>query len=37
MPRPGFGEAAKFWFLLGWINFGGPAGPITLNIPSWRS
>jgi chromate transporter len=28
--KPGFGEAARFWFLLGWINFGGPAGQITL-------
>jgi len=28
--KPSFGEAAKFWFLLGWINFGGPAGQIAL-------
>jgi chromate transporter len=28
--KPTFGEAAKFWFLLGWINFGGPAGQIAL-------
>jgi chromate transporter len=28
--KPTFGEAAKFWFMLGWINFGGPAGQIAL-------
>src|SRR5688500_17779188 len=27
--KPGFGEAARFWFLLGWINFGGPPGQIA--------
>lgn len=27
---PTFGTAARFWLLLGWINFGGPAGQIAL-------
>jgi chromate transporter len=32
MPRdaPTFEAAARFWLLLGWINFGGPAGQIAL-------
>ncbi len=29
-PPPRFGEALKFWFQLGWISFGGPAGQIAL-------
>jgi chromate transporter len=28
--RPGFAEAVRFWFLLGWISFGGPAGQIAI-------
>jgi len=27
---PDFGTAARFWFKLGWINFGGPAGQIAI-------
>lgn len=27
---PTFREALKFWFVLGWISFGGPAGQIAL-------
>jgi chromate transporter len=27
---PGFGEAFRFWALLGWISFGGPAGQIGI-------
>ena len=27
---PGFGEAFRFWSLLGWISFGGPAGQIGI-------
>jgi chromate transporter len=27
---PGFREALRYWALLGWINFGGPAGQIAL-------
>lgn len=27
---PGFGEALRWWFKLGWISFGGPAGQIAL-------
>ena len=27
---PSFREAARYWLLLGWINFGGPAGQIAL-------
>lgn len=27
---PRFAEALRFWHLLGWINFGGPAGQIAL-------
>jgi chromate transporter len=29
-PRPTFGEALRFWILLGFINFGGPAGQIAI-------
>ena len=32
-PRPApptFGEALKFWWKLGWISFGGPAGQIAI-------
>jgi len=28
--RPSFGEAARFWFKLGFISFGGPAGQIAI-------
>jgi chromate transporter len=28
--RPSFGEAARFWFRLGFISFGGPAGQIAI-------
>lgn len=28
--RPGFVEALRYWFLLGWISFGGPAGQIAI-------
>jgi chromate transporter len=28
--RPGFGEALRFWLLLGCISFGGPAGQIAI-------
>lgn len=28
--EPGFGEAIRFWFVLGWISFGGTTGHITL-------
>lgn len=27
---PGFGEALRFWWKLGWISFGGPAGQISI-------
>ncbi|MGH7588162.1 MAG: chromate efflux transporter [Gemmatimonadota bacterium] len=30
MGSPGFGEAFRFWALLGWISFGGPAGQIGI-------
>ncbi len=29
-PVPGFGEALRFWFKLGCIGFGGPAGQIAI-------
>lgn len=29
-PHPGFKEALKFWFKLGWISFGGTAGHIAI-------
>ncbi len=29
-PLPSFGEALRFWFKLGWISFGGPAGQIAI-------
>lgn len=29
-PLPGFREALKFWWKLGWISFGGPAGQIAI-------
>jgi len=28
--KPSFGDASRFWLLLGFINFGGPAGQIAL-------
>lgn len=28
--KPGFSEALKFWWKLGWISFGGPAGQIAV-------
>jgi chromate transporter len=28
--HPSFGEAARFWFKLGWISFGGPTGQIAI-------
>ncbi len=28
--KPGFGEAFRFWVKLGFINFGGPAGQISI-------
>lgn len=28
--RPSFVQALRFWWLLGWISFGGPAGQIAL-------
>jgi len=30
MEKPSFNEALKFWFKLGWISFGGPAGQIAI-------
>lgn len=30
VPKPSFSEAAKFWFILGWISFGGTTGHITI-------
>ncbi len=27
---PGFGQALAYWFKLGWISFGGPAGQIAI-------
>ncbi len=29
-PAPSYAEALKFWFKLGWISFGGPAGQIAI-------
>lgn len=29
-PKPGFMTALRFWLLLGWIGFGGPAGQIAI-------
>ncbi len=29
-PVPRFGEAFRFWWKLGWISFGGPAGQIAI-------
>jgi chromate transporter len=29
-PSPVFGEALRFWWKLGWISFGGPAGQIAI-------
>ncbi|MBI5270430.1 MAG: chromate efflux transporter [Burkholderiales bacterium] len=29
-PAPSFGEALRYWWRLGWISFGGPAGQIAL-------
>lgn len=29
-PAPSFVQALRFWFLLGWISFGGPAGQIAI-------
>lgn len=28
-PRPTFAEALRFWWWLGWVSFGGPAGQIA--------
>ncbi|WP_261511791.1 chromate efflux transporter [Chryseobacterium paludis] len=30
VPIPSFSEAVKFWFILGWISFGGTTGHITI-------
>ncbi len=30
VPAPSFREALRFWFKLGWISFGGPAGQIAI-------
>ncbi|SHF81049.1 chromate efflux transporter [Chryseobacterium sp. OV279] len=30
VPKPSFSEAVKFWFILGWISFGGTTGHITI-------
>ncbi|MBM3538480.1 MAG: chromate efflux transporter [Alphaproteobacteria bacterium] len=30
VPAPSFNEALRFWFKLGWISFGGPAGQIAI-------
>ena len=30
IPKPPFIEAVKFWFILGWISFGGTTGHITI-------
>jgi len=30
VPTPSFREALRFWFKLGWISFGGPAGQIAI-------
>lgn len=30
LQHPAFVEALRFWFLLGWISFGGPAGQIAI-------
>ena len=29
-PKPDFGEALAYWWKLGWISFGGPAGQIAM-------
>jgi chromate transporter len=29
-PMPSFAEALRFWWKLGWISFGGPAGQIAI-------
>jgi chromate transporter len=29
-PKPAFGEAFAYWWKLGWISFGGPAGQIAI-------
>jgi chromate transporter len=29
-PVPSFAEALRFWWKLGWISFGGPAGQIAI-------
>jgi chromate transporter len=29
-PPPSFSQALRFWFKLGWISFGGPAGQIAI-------
>src|SRR5262249_3674339 len=29
-PSPDFGEALRYWWKLGWISFGGPAGQIAI-------
>ncbi|MBJ2127316.1 chromate transporter, partial [Flavobacterium sp. IB48] len=28
--QPNFAEAIRFWFLLGWISFGGTTGHVTI-------
>ncbi len=30
MEKPSFKEALRFWFKLGWISFGGPAGQVAI-------
>jgi hypothetical protein len=37
--HPSLGEAFKFWLKLGFISFGGPAGPISimLSLLSWSA
>lgn len=30
MEKPTFNEALRFWFKLGWISFGGPAGQVAI-------
>jgi chromate transporter len=30
IPHPALGTALRYWFKLGWISFGGPAGQIAL-------
>ena len=30
LSQPGFAQALRYWLLLGWISFGGPAGQIAI-------